>query len=107
MESPPRLGLGTINIVPFVEGLIYYQSMCSEFRYGERKVLGTQPYPTCGFASTHYVLHFNLIKGTFNIHHSRLTHASIHLSIQHDIFIPNPNIYIYIYITHSIVLHLR
>ena len=24
MESQPRLGLGIINIVPFVEGLIYY-----------------------------------------------------------------------------------
>ena len=23
MESPPRLGLGTINIAPFVEGLIF------------------------------------------------------------------------------------
>jgi len=24
MESPPRLGLGTINIAPFMKGLIYY-----------------------------------------------------------------------------------
>ena len=39
MKSPPRLGLGTINIVPFVEGLIYYQSTCLEFRYGDGKVL--------------------------------------------------------------------
>ena len=41
MESPPRLGLRTIYIVPFMEGLIYYQSTCLEFRYGDRKVLGT------------------------------------------------------------------
>ena len=39
MESPPRLGLRTINIVFFVEGLIYYQSMYLEFRYGDGKVL--------------------------------------------------------------------
>ena len=44
MESPPRLDLGTINIAPFMEGLIYYQSMCPEFRYGDGKVLGTQPH---------------------------------------------------------------
>ena len=40
MESLPKLSLGTINIMPFVEGLIYYQSTCSEFRYGDGKVLG-------------------------------------------------------------------
>ena len=42
MESPPRLGLGTIYIVPFMERQIYYQSMCLEFRYEDGKVLGTQ-----------------------------------------------------------------
>ena len=36
MESPPSLGLGTINIVPFVKGLIFYQSMCPKFRMGMR-----------------------------------------------------------------------
>ena len=41
MESPPRLGLRTIYKVPFMERLIYYQSTCLEFRYGDRKVLGT------------------------------------------------------------------
>ena len=40
IESPPRSGLGTINIAPFVEGLIYYQSTCPEFKYGDGKVLG-------------------------------------------------------------------
>ena len=85
MELPPRLGLGTINIAPFMEGLVYYQSTCPEFRYGDGKVLGTQPYLTRGSVSIHCVLHFNFIKGTFNIHHSRL---SIHLIIQHSIFTP-------------------
>ena len=41
IESPPRLGLGTTNIAPFVEGLVYYQSTCLEFRYSDGKVLGT------------------------------------------------------------------
>ena len=67
MESPPRLGLGTIYIAPFTEGLIYYQSTCLKFRYGDGKVLCTQPHPTRGSASTHCVLHLNLIKGIFNI----------------------------------------
>ena len=58
-----------------MKGLIYYQSRCSEFRYGDEKVLGTQPHPTRGLASTHCVLFLNLIKGTFNIHHSSLTHT--------------------------------
>jgi len=67
MESSPRLGLGIINITPFVEGLIYYQSTCLEFRYGNRKVLGTQPHLTRGSASTHCVPCLNLIKDTLNI----------------------------------------
>ena len=40
MELPPRLSLGTINIAPFMKGLIYYQSTCPEFRYRDGKVLG-------------------------------------------------------------------
>ena len=67
MESSPRLGLRTINIAPFVEGLIYYQSTCLEFRYGNRKVLGTQPHLTCGSAPTHCVPCLNPIKDTLNI----------------------------------------
>ena len=43
MELPPTLGLGTINIVPLVEGLIFYHIMCPEFRYGDGKVLSIQP----------------------------------------------------------------
>ena len=66
MEWPPRLGLGTISIAPFVKGLIYYQSMCPEFRYGDGKVLGTQPHSTCRLASIHCVLRLNLIKDIFN-----------------------------------------
>ena len=62
MEWPPRLDLGTINIAPFVEWLIYYQGMCPKFRYEDRKVLGTQPHPTRRSASTHCVLCLNLTK---------------------------------------------
>ena len=57
-----------------MEGLIYYQSMCLEFRYRDGKVLGTQPHPNHGSASIYCVLHLNLIKVIFNIYHSRLTH---------------------------------
>ena len=67
MESPPKLGLGTINTVPSMEGLVYYQSTCPKFRYGDKKVLDTQPYLTHESASTHCVLRLNLITGIFNI----------------------------------------
>ena len=70
MESPPKLGLETINIAPFVERPIYYQITCSKFRYGDGKVLGIQPHSTRGSASIHCVLRLNLIKGVFNIYHS-------------------------------------
>ena len=40
MESPPSLHLETINIVPFHGRTNLYQSMCSEFKYGDGKVLG-------------------------------------------------------------------
>ena len=67
MESPPSLGLGTINIVPFVKGLIFYQSTCPEFKNRDKKVLGTQPHSTCGSTSTYYVPNINFIKGNFNM----------------------------------------
>ena len=41
--------------------------MGSEFKYRDEKVLGTQPHPTHGLASTYCVLHLNPIKGLFNI----------------------------------------
>ena len=82
MESPPRLGLGTINIAPFMEELIFYQSMCPNFRYGDGKVLGTQPHPTRGSASTHFVSNLNPIKGKLNIVILTHTHSSMHLNIQ-------------------------
>ena len=66
MESPSRLGLGTMNIAPFLKGLVFYQSTCPDFRYGDGKVLGTQPHSTRGLASTHCVPSLNLIKGRFN-----------------------------------------
>ena len=65
LESPPSLGLGTIFIAPLCGRTSNYQSMGSEFRYGHGKVLGTQPHPTRGPASTHCVLH--LIKDMFSI----------------------------------------
>ena len=74
IESPPKLGLEAINIASFMEGLIYYQNMCPKFRYGNGKVLGTQPHPTRGSASIYCVLRLNLIKVIFNIYHFRLTH---------------------------------
>ena len=67
MESPPSLSLGTINITPFVEGLIFYQSTYPKFRYRDGKVLGTQPHLTRGLASTHCVPRLNLVKGRFNM----------------------------------------
>ena len=72
-----------------MEGLIYYQSTCPEFRYGNRKVLGTQPHPTRGLASSHYILRLNLIKRIFNTAFYTQTHASIHLSK-----LLNPNIHL-------------
>jgi len=74
MELPPRVGLGAISIASFMEGLIYCQSICPEFRYRDGKMLGTQPHPNHGLASIHCVLHLNLIKVIFNIYHSSLTH---------------------------------
>ena len=61
MELSPKLSLGFMNIALFMEGLIYYQSTCLEFKYRDGKVLGTQPHPIRGSASTHCVLYFNLI----------------------------------------------
>ena len=64
--------------------------MDSEFRYGDGKVLGTQPHPTHGSASSHYVLCLNLIKGPFNIVIYTYTHNSIHLAINMRLIIPKP-----------------
>ena len=67
MESPPRLGLRTINIALFMEGLIFCQSTCLEFRYEDGKVLDTQPHPTRESASTHCAPSLSLIKGRLNM----------------------------------------
>ena len=67
MESPPSLGLETINIAPFHGKTNLYQSTCLEFRYKDGKVLGTQPHQTRGSISIHYVPSLNLIKGLFNM----------------------------------------
>ena len=70
--------------------------MSSDFKYILRKVLGTQDCPTLRLASHHCVLRLNLIKNMFNTCIYTLTHISIHLSIQHDIFHPKQNILIYL-----------
>ena len=75
--------------------------MCPKFRYGDEKVLGTQPNPTRGLAFTHCILRLNLIKSIFNIvildslslSHTH-THTRIHLSKQHGISFPNPSIHL-------------
>ena len=41
MKLLPSLGLETINIMSFMEGLVFYHNTCPEFRYGDEKVLGT------------------------------------------------------------------
>ena len=93
MEFLPRLGLGTICIVPFMEGFIYYQSTCPEFRCRDGKVLGTQPHLTHRSASTQCVLRLNLIKDILNIVILN-SHTHQHTSRnQHGIFIPNPSIH--------------
>ena len=72
-----------------MEELVYYQSTCLEFRYGDGKVLGTQPHLTHGLASFHCILCLNLIKNIFNTTFQTQTHASIHLSK-----LLNPNIHL-------------
>ena len=64
------------------KGRSYYQSMGLEFRYGDGKVLGTQPYQTHESTSNHCVLHLSLIKGIFNIvFYNTHTHTNMHLTI--------------------------
>ena len=64
-----------------------------EIRYTLGKVLGIQDCLTLRLASHHCVLHPNLIKNKFNTCIYTLTHTSIHLSIQHGIFIPKQHTY--------------
>ena len=45
-----------------------YQNTCLEFRYGDGKVLSTQPHLICGLASSHCVSHPNSIKESSNLH---------------------------------------
>ena len=76
MESPPRLGLRTIYIVPLWKDWSY-QSTCPEFRSRDEKGLGTQPHLTYKLASTHCVPNPNPIKGSSN----RLFYTHTHKSI--------------------------
>ena len=66
MKLPPSLGLRTINIAPFEKGLIFYQSTCPEFRYGDENVLSFS-HSTSGSTSTHCIPNLNLIEGNFNM----------------------------------------
>ena len=63
-----------MNITPLRGTTSLTQSMGSEFRYGLRKVLGTQNHLTRELASTYCILCLNPIKGTFNIA-SKYTHT--------------------------------
>ena len=70
MDSPPKLGLGTIYITFTWNDWSYYK-----FRYGFEKVLDTQNRLTHESVSTHYVLHLNLIKSILNIAFYTHTHT--------------------------------
>ena len=67
-----------------------------EFRYDFGKVLGTQNHSTYGLASSHCVLHLNLIKGMFNIvfYTHTHTHTNMHLKINMASNILKPNIHL-------------
>ena len=96
MKLPPRLGLGTIYIVPFMEGQIYYQSTCLEFRYGDGKVLGTQCVGQLSLIVSYVLI---LLKAHSILLFSTHTHTSIHLAINMTFSSPNPNIHLS-YISH-------
>ena len=52
MELPPSLGLGTINIAPFVEGLIFTKAHVWSLGMGMEGVRhSTSPVPWVGFHS--------------------------------------------------------
>ena len=96
MELPPRLGLGTINIVPLCgRTSLTTRVWVRNLGLGDRKVLGTQPHPTRGSASSHCVLHLDLIKDSFNIFIYTYTHTLASSSNQHGNNHPkNPNIHL-------------
>ena len=96
MESPPRLGLGTIYIVPFMERQIYYQSTCLEFRYEDGKVLGTQLVDQLPLIVSYVLI---LVKAHSILLFQTHTHTSIHLAINMTFSSPNPNIHLS-YISH-------
>ena len=60
------------------EGLIFYQSTCPKFRYGDRKMLSTQSHSTHISTSSHYVQNPNPIKGSSNMLFYTLTHTHTH-----------------------------
>ena len=71
-----------------------YQSMCSEFRYGDGKVLGTQPHLTRGLVSTHCVSNPSPLKGSSNRLFQTHIHTNMHLNIQHGISSQKPSIHL-------------
>ena len=86
MDLPPRLGLGTIYIAPLCEVPVLLEQE-SEFRYWDGKVLGIQPHPICGSASSHCVSHPNSIKESSNLHLSTnlaFTYMVASLRINHQ-----------------------
>ena len=64
-----------------------------ELKYSIGKELCTQNRPTLRLASHHCVLCPNLIKNMFNTCIYTHAHTSMHLSIQHGIFIPKQHTY--------------
>ena len=71
-----------------MEGLVLLLEYEFRVRYGDGKMLGTQPHKTSRSASSHCVLCLNLIKGSFNIVICTHAHTSILLAINMASIIP-------------------
>ena len=93
IESPPRLGLGTIYSTLHGMTDLLPKHMSGVQVWGWEGIRH-QPHLTHGSASIHCVLRFNLIKGILNIVILD-SHTHQHISSnQHGIFIQNPNIHL-------------
>ena len=84
MESPPKLGLGTIYIQRLYGRTDLYQGMSPEFRYRDGKVLGTPPHSTPPVSRPPLIVFQILILSQgFLIYFSKLTHTNLHLTSKH------------------------
>jgi len=77
MELPPSLGLGTINIVSFVERLIFTKARVQSLGMGMGRCQAPTLPRTHRLTSIHYVPSLDLIKGIFNTLF-KLTHSHTH-----------------------------